>query len=1737
MSTAINLPFPVLNSIILKYLNTTGETALTQLNNDLKLLFDDLFKNKSNDNATIKQLMDIYTSAIELLSGSIPNKLAAFVIFKSIIDVGFDNQEVETMRNNIMNACREIDMLWSSKVAVKIETVEILLRYVASLIGHYAAKNNADDLKLIINFNVVRKKLKHDCDFFLAALIIVELANNNPSTIFKDYDTNANANKDIKLFEVCLKLVDHKKAIVQVAAAEALECVFRVVAQRNQIALEGILRQGLNNMNYGITSDVTERIIGSLIILEVMVKGVVTTSELHNALKELKYDFNDVVWKVLSHKDSSNNEIKRKVIDMIPYLAGVFQSAFTTSTSKDSNGMLLLQYCYKYLMDIIKKKTVDRPYAYISLGKLVEKMANAFRSTHANLITEIMTHFIDDGFRDPFCIQVLQCIGMVLTASSSSRTFINTNFVNSMFKGDLTIDLLNCLRIVIKLVSSMRSHIQNRLIHHVKSTLLRYVVLMDETHKYANGRPRFNGKGNSSTHRLSFVSPQKTSPGKHYFGVFGSMISESLAAQTTDTDELIIFALQIISNVDFFPRLIRDRGSVVSTETDQSLNLISVVRDAVVRYLDDANPSVRATAAMTCVYVLDNVSVSIDPKSKEFTFMVQIMDRLLIVGIGDDLKLRSCIFSSITPSLDHIVALSRSIHCIIDSLDDESIEIRSASMALLSRVAYFDELHILPIMTLHLKRLLRQLNGSSDKMIREDSLQLLQSMVKGNSALILPFVNQILVPLISILNDPVRDIVSLALALSTIGELAMLSPESLRPHHDIIFSCLINGLNDESSIMLQETAVVVLGKLVSSLTAETEAPYIKYPALFDAIVRAIKTVKVSASDLRSQSIRTAGLLGPVEVDIYQQHLRKNAIGKDELLALKKVDEIDHKVDDDHSEKKSITKIDRYNFNVVMREVISVFQNNNKDLIVHHQEAFNIAQKLIISVGTDSFEYVDLLVNTIIHRLSDTGNEHLLSFREQSLIQIKILVDIVKQPIVKYKESLVKIVCDSLNSHLQQSLLLLESLCFVCTVHEVQAILERVMPIIGQIIKDESISDASSSVSNNEDLTVVEASTSIYSKTKKFQHKKIVSIVEFIVNLAFQLGKYYKLLIPMTLRIVESEETNVDIRINALKALMILGKSADLHEFSSLVIHSLMRMLSTNETSLQGLILTTLSSLLCKLGPGYIPYILPVYRKLKSNISHVVPGSTKLPQLEEYESLVSRLLSHRTLPSEVSSYSDLEIKSAIPKHMYTSSHHIYDDSIHPTNNNNELEVAYALTGTGRNNEKELKGWVINLATALLNHSPSRILKQCGRLAKMYSPLALNLFNASFYCVWDEYYYADECGANIMDQKEIIKSIENALNSPHTPHDVLNILLNLVEFMDMQNKRLPIDTQLLARRAEAANNFSKCLRYRELEFTSVHIIPSDECVEALIAVNNELGLNDRAAGVLTCIIKNYPNSHIQPLWLEKLLRWDDARNAYTQQKLKLLNETPLEIIAGNSDLMDIEIGILRCLQSLGEYAEIEENAVRLKENCLKMEENVEARTYKGWMAEITAMGANASWILGHWETMSEFLEGDKVSNTYDIELTRSASFYKAILAIQNQRFNQALAIIAETRNELTNDFRSLLSENYSRAYRAMISMQILAEMEEVIQYKEAVRSSAMDTKETASNSSLGGRQLKKTLSGIGFSDVKDSNSSTIDLTLTKSSLLRKWRGRMKWAPKDIDVYRQILVRSFKIPLTLY
>ena len=124
--------------------------------------------------------------------------------------------------------------------------------------------------------------------------------------------------------------------------------------------------------------------------------------------------------------------------------------------------------------------------------------------------------------------------------------------------------------------------------------------------------------------------------------------------------------------------------------------------------------------------------------------------------------------------------------------------------------------------------------------------------------------------------------------------------------------------------------------------------------------------------------------------------------------------------------------------------------------------------------------------------------------------------------------------------------------------------------------------------------------------------------------------------------------------------------------------------------------------------------------------------------------------------------------------------------------------------------------------------------------------------------------------------------------------------------MQDKPLPLDVQLLAKRAESRNMFAKCLRYREQEFNSLNILPSGECIEALISVNNELGLPDRATGVLHYVNQHYSHISIEPQWLQKLFHWEDARQSYLQQNMKWIESYPDDRPPKHPSWMAGEIG---------------------------------------------------------------------------------------------------------------------------------------------------------------------------------------------------------------------------------------
>ena len=158
-----------------------------------------------------------------------------------------------------------------------------------------------------------------------------------------------------------------------------------------------------------------------------------------------------------------------------------------------------------------------------------------------------------------------------------------------------------------------------------------------------------------------------------------------------------------------------------------------------------------------------------------------------------------------------------------------------------------------------------------------------------------------------------------------------------------------------------------------------------------------------------------------------------------------------------------------------------------------------------------------------------------------------------------------------------------------------------------------------------------------------------------------------------------------------------------------------------------------------------------------------------------------------------------------------------------------------------------------------------------------------------------------------------------------------------------------------------------------------------------------------------------------WYEKLHSWDKALALY---KSKL--ET-------NQDDLDSRLGHMRCLEALGEWNEL---AAVTKEQWTKMSSEGQSRAGR--------LAAVAAWGLQDWDQMQEYVKCIP-------DDTQDGSFYRAVLAVHHGDFDRAQILIDQTRDLLDTELTAMAGESYERAYGAMVCVQMLAELEEVVQYK--------------------------------------------------------------------------------------
>lgn len=491
-------------------------------------------------------------------------------------------------------------------------------------------------------------------------------------------------------------------------------------------------------------------------------------------------------------------------------------------------------------------------------------------------------------------------------------------------------------------------------------------------------------------------------------------------------------------------------------------------------------------------------------------------------------------------------------------------------------------------------------------------------------------------------------------------------------------------------------------------------------------------------------------------------------------------------------------------------------------------------------------------------------------------------------------------------------------------------------------------------------------------------------------------EYMHLIIPVLVRLFDNPSQPVFLRKSAIETVGKLSSMVNLNDFAAKITHPLVRVLSSPESSLRVAALDTLCALMLQLGRDYLHF------------EHTVGKAMAQVGMQHanYEKAIEKLkkgevLSQNLAPRFEDNPAELHAAENNPPKKLDS---------------NPMHLKQAWETKGKSTKEDWHEWFRKFSTTLLTESPNHAIRACASLASNYQPLARELFNSAFVSCWGELYE--------QFQEDLITNIENTIKSENVPPDLLGQLLNLAEFMEHDDKALPIDIRVLGREAARCHAYAKALHYKELEFLQDH---NSHAVEALIVINNQLQQFDAAIGILRKAKAYKDGIQLRESWFEKLERWDEALNFYSQREREVADDQPVPV--------DILMGKMRCYHALGEWDSLASLAGKTWANSAP---EIQRR--------IAPLATTAAWGLGKWDAMDTYLQSMK-------RLSPDRAFFGAILSLHRNQFREALVCIEQARDGLDTELSALVSESYNRAYQVVVRVQMLAELEELITYKQS------------------------------------------------------------------------------------
>ncbi|KAM1650754.1 hypothetical protein ACFXTH_003293 [Malus domestica] len=1049
-------------------------------------------------------------------------------------------------------------------------------------------------------------------------------------------------------------------------------------------------------------------------------------------------------------------------------------------------------------------------------------------------------------------------------------------------------------------------------------------------------------------------------------------------------------------------------------------DLLEFARESVVVYLDDDDGAIRKDAALCCCRLVANSFSGMQYASgranrgKRRRLIEEIVEKLLSEAVADaDVIVRHSIFSSLhgNRGFDDFLAQADSLSAVFAALNDEDFDVREFAISVAGRLSEKNPAYVLPALRRHLIQLLTYLGQSSaDTKCREESAKLLGCLIRNCERLILPYIAPIHKALVARLNDGTgvnanNGIISGVLV--TVGDLARVGGFAMRKYIPELMPLIVDALLDGAAVTKREVAVATLGQVVQS-TGYVITPYNEYPLLLGLLLKLLNGEL--AWSTRREVLKVLGIMGALDPHVHKRNQQSLPGSHGDVTRsasesgqhFQSVDELPMDL------WPSFATSEDYYSTVAINSLMRILRDPS--LATYHLKVVGSLMFIFKSMGLGCVPYLPKVLPDLLHivRTCDDALKDFITWK------LGTLVSIVRQHIRKYLHELLVLISELWSTFSFPAagrpqlgypvLHLVEQLCLALN-DEFRTYLPDILPCCIQVLSD---------AERYNDYTYV------------------LDILRTLEVFGGTLDEHMHLLLPALIRLFKVD-ASVDIRRAAIKTLTKLIPRVQVAGHISSLVHHLKLVLDGKNDELRKDAVDALCCLAHALGEDFTIFIPSIHKLLlKHRLRH-----------KEFEEIEGRL--KRREPLILGSTTFQRLSRRLPVEVITDRWN--DSEIDLCDNGSDMQkqlrghqvndgrLRTAGEASQRSTKEDWAEWMRHFSIELLKESPSPALRTCARLAQLQPFVGRELFAAGFVSCWAQ--------LNETSQKQLVRSLEMAFSSPNIPPEILATLLNLAEFMEHDEKPLPIDIRLLGALAEKCRAFAKALHYKEMEFEGARSKKMDAnpvaVVEALIHINNQLHQHEAAVGILTFAQQNM-DVQLKESWYEKLQRWDDALKAYTAKASQ----------ASSPHLvLDATLGRMRCLAALAQWEE-------LNNLCKEYWTPAEPAA----RLEMAPMAANAAWNMGEWDQMAEYVsrldDGDEtklrgLGNTAASgDGSSNGTFFRAVLLVRRGKYDEAREYVERARKCLATELAALVLESYERAYSNMVRVQQLSELEEVIDY---------------------------------------------------------------------------------------